>query len=214
MALLEARLRELKALHTLKLTEDQGEADSFRQDIEATEAELAQARAELDELLIKSPTSGTLIIPHANDLPGSFVRKGKILAIVDNAMDPHARVVVTQTEIGLIRQRTRSVEVRIADRLGEVIPATIRREVPAASGELPSKALGTRGGGTIPVDPNDESGTRALTSLFQFELELDKAVATDHFGQRVYVRFDHGSEPLARQWQRSLQQLFMRQFGV
>ena len=214
VAVLEARLRELEAQHTLKATEDRAEADSLRQDIEAIETELVQARAELDELLIKSPASGRLIIPHADDLLGSFVRKGQLLAVVDNAIGTHARVVVTQTEIGLIRQHTRNVEVRIADNLGKVITATIKREVPAASGELPSKALGTRGGGTIPVDPNDESGTRALASLFQFELALDKTAASDHFGQRVYVRFDHGSEPLARQWQRSLQQLFMRQFGV
>ena len=214
VALLEARLRELEAQHTLKATEDRSEADSLRQDIEAVEAELAQARTELDDLLIKSPSSGTLIVPRADDLPGSFVRKGQILAIVDNDMDARARVVVTQNEIGLIRQRTRDVEVRIVDNPGEVITASIRQEVPAASGELPSKALGTRGGGTIPVDPNDESGTRALTSMFQFELALDKVSATDHFGQRVYVRFNHGNEPLARQWQRSLQQLFMRKFGV
>jgi putative peptide zinc metalloprotease protein len=214
VALLEARLRELEAQHTLKATEDRSEADSLRQDIEAVEAELAQARTELDDLLIKSTSSGTLIVPRADDLPGSFVHKGQILAIVDNDMDARARVVVTQNEIGLIRQRTRDVEVRIVDNPGEVITASIRQEVPAASGELPSKALGTRGGGTIPVDPNDESGTRALTSMFQFELALDKVSATDHFGQRVYVRFNHGSEPLALQWQRSLQQLFMRKFGV
>lgn len=214
VAVLEAQLRELEALHTLKATEDQAEADSLRQDILATTAQLDQARAELDALIIRSPASGRLIIPHAEDLPGSYVPKGTVLGYVDNALDTRARVVVTQTEIGLIRQHTRSVEVRIAGNPGQVFPATIKRELPAASGELPSKALGTLGGGSIPVDPSDESGTRALSSLFQFELQLDRAAAANHFGQRVQVRFDHGSEPLARQWQRSLQQLFLSSFGV
>ena len=214
VALLMARLQELQALHTLNATEDRTEADSLKQDIEAARAELAQARAELDDLLIRSPVSGKLIIPRADDLPGAFVTKGKILAYVDNGMDTRARVVVSQTEIGLIRQRTRTVEVRLADLPDRVIPATILHEVPAATGRLPSKALGTRGGGNIPINPNDESGMQALTTVFQFELELDQAAPNDHFGQRVHVRFDHGREPLARQWQRSLQQLFMREFGV
>jgi len=33
-------------------------------------------------------------------------------------------------------------------------------------------------------------------------------------GARTYVRFDHGGQPLAKQWYRSLRQLFLRQFNV
>jgi putative peptide zinc metalloprotease protein len=35
-----------------------------------------------------------------------------------------------------------------------------------------------------------------------------------HIGSRVYVRFDHGSEPLAQQWYRSLRQVFLKQLNV
>jgi putative peptide zinc metalloprotease protein len=60
----------------------------------------------------------------------------------------------------------------------------------------------------------DEDGLKSIDNVFQFELKLADATQVDHFGQRVHVRFDHGAEPLAAQWGRSLRQLFMREFGV
>jgi putative peptide zinc metalloprotease protein len=46
------------------------------------------------------------------------------------------------------------------------------------------------------------------------ELERPPGLPADFPGQRVEVRFDHGSEPLAVQWYRSLRQLFLARFGV
>jgi putative peptide zinc metalloprotease protein len=211
---LEARMEELRAQHTLAMMEDRVEAQSIRQDMQAIAEELEEARQQLGELVLRSPSSGQLVVPGSSDLDGRFVRRGDTLAYVINDAATRARVIVTQADIGLVRQHTDSVELRMAGEPGRTIAATVHSEVPAASDELPSKALGTRGGGMIPVDPADESGTRALATLFQFELELQENLPAQLYGQRVYVRFDHGAEPLGIQWQRSLRQLFMREFGV
>jgi putative peptide zinc metalloprotease protein len=53
-----------------------------------------------------------------------------------------------------------------------------------------------------------------LESLFQLDLSLPEEVKDPHIGGRVYVRFEHGSMPLAMQWYRSLRQLFLRKFYV
>ncbi len=211
---LEARLQELRAQHNLAMMEDRVEAQSIRQDMQAIAEELEEAREQLGELVLRSPSYGQLVVPGSSDLEGRFVRRGDTLAYVINDAASRARVIVTQADIGLVRKHTDSVELRMAGEPGRTIAATVHSEVPAASDELPSKALGTRGGGMIPVDPADDSGTRALATLFQFELELQEDLPTQLYGQRVYVRFDHGAEPLGIQWQRSLRQLFMREFGV
>jgi putative peptide zinc metalloprotease protein len=211
---LDARLRELRAQHTLAMMEDRVEAQSIKQDMQAVAKELYEARQQVDELVLRSPSDGQLVVPGSSDLEGRFVRRGDTLAYVINDAATRARVIVTQADIGLVRQQTDSVEIRMAGQPGRAIAARVHSEVPAASDELPSKALGTRGGGMIPVDPADESGTRALATLFQFELELQDDLPAQLYGQRVYVRFDHGAEPLGIQWQRSLRQLFMREFGV
>ena len=214
VSVLNARLQEVRAEHTLAMLEDPVEAMSIMQDMQAVAEELDEARRHLEELVLRSPADGELVIPMAVDLEGRFVRRGETLAYVINDAASHARAVVTQADIGLVRQRTEGVQIRMAGRPGQAIAARVHSEVPAASDELPSKALGTSGGGLIPVDPADESGTRALTSLFQFELELQQDLPAQLYGQRVYVRFDHGGEPLGIQWQRALRQLFMRDFGV
>jgi putative peptide zinc metalloprotease protein len=91
--------------------------------------------------------------------------------------------------------------------------AVVKREVPAATDELPSMALSTAGGGRIATDPQAE-GQRAFQTMFQFDLEILDDVSGDRIGQRVFVRFDHGWEPLAYRWYRTARRLFLRKFSV
>ncbi|MDH3210400.1 MAG: hypothetical protein OEL91_08480, partial [Burkholderiaceae bacterium] len=85
-------------------------------------------------------------------------------------------------------------------------------QTPAALRELPSAALGDRAGGTIVTDPTDPEGLRTLEPLFTFDLIVPQR-ALDRIGGRAWARFDHGSSPLAQQWLRRLQQLFIGQLG-
>ena len=80
-----------------------------------------------------------------------------------------ARVVVPQADVDLVRQRTRNVQVRLTERISEMVPALIKREVPAATDQLPSMALGSEGGGEIAIDPRDGQGVKAFQKIFQFD---------------------------------------------
>ncbi len=124
-----------------------------------------------------------------------------------------ARVVVPQADAALVRERTLAVEVRLASRIGQAWPARILRQVPAASDRLPSPALGTKGGGRLAVDPSDSEGLRTLETVFQLDLSLPPEAA-GQIGERTYVRFDHGAEPLGLRAVRALRRLFLRQIGV
>jgi putative peptide zinc metalloprotease protein len=83
---------------------------------------------------------------------------------------------------------------------------------PAATGQLPTAALGDRAGGPVITDPSDKDGLRTLEPVFLFDLKLDGRTL-ERVGGRVWVRFDHGSRPLVMQWHRRLQQLFLKQFN-
>ncbi len=214
VAVKEARLQELRAQYNQERIRDPLEAESLKQDMTAVQKELEVAQQQFQQLTLRSPGNGTLIIPYVDDLVGRFVKRGETVAYVSSTAAVRARAVVAQDDFGLVRRNTKKVELRMAGSLGDVFPAVISREVPAASDTLPSKALGTGGGGKLAVDPTDESGMRTLESLFQVELELADDFPARYYGQRVYVRFDHGAEPLAQQWTRSLKQLFMQEFGV
>jgi putative peptide zinc metalloprotease protein len=144
------------------------------------------------------------------DLPGRYVREGQQLGYV---LPPGSRIVratISQDDIDLIRNRLRRTTVKLAERLDETRPARIVREVPAGRDDLPSKALGGSGGGTLPVDPRDPGGTKTLERIFQVDIELPPDVASAAaFGSRAYVRFDHRWEPIGQQIWRRLRQLVL-----
>ena len=88
------------------------------------------------------------------------------------------------------------------------------REVPAATDKLPSRTLSQAGGGDIPIDPRDNMGVKAFVKIFLFDVELPVYSDTVNVGGRVYVRFDHGGEPLFWRWYREIRKLFLRRFNV
>ena len=53
-----------------------------------------------------------------------------------------------------------------------------------------------------------------LEKVFQFELLLPPQFRLHTIGSRVYVRFDHGHEPLAHRWYRALRRGFLSHLAV
>lgn len=211
---LEARLRELEARYEEQRTADRVKAGVIREEIRYVQEDLDRARERASELIIRSGTNGTFVLPTARDLPGRFVRKGDLMGHVVELQTITVRAVVPQASIDLVLGQTRGVEVRLAERLAEVIPAALRRVVPGASERLPATALGSEGGGQIPTAPGDRQGVLALQKMFQVDLELPSHARLVNVGGRAYVRFDHGWAPLGVQWYRQVRQLFLSRFNV
>lgn len=186
----------------------------LRKEIQRVEADLSQAREQQQKLLIRSPAKGNFVLVDERNLPNRFARKGELLGYIVSGRRPTIRTVVRQNDIALVRKRTKSVEIRLAENSEKSFQAIIKRIVPSAFISLPSPALGTEGGGDIPVDPTDPQGVRALDTIFQIDLSLPVEISNPHIGGRVYVKFNLGSKPLAFQWYRSLRQLLLRKFYV
>jgi len=104
--------------------------------------------------------------------------------------------------------------VRLASRLSAPVAGEILRIVPAASERLPSAALGTIGGGPLPVDPEDRDGLQTLEPVFQLDVRIPNGLASHRIGERAYVRFEHGAEPLGIRAWGALRRLLLRRLGV
>lgn len=213
LQIMEARLRELTTrLSTLRIGREQVKADMLEDEIKLLQAELDRTREQADSLLIRSPAAGIFLLEQPGDMPGRFVSQGDRLGYVADLEHPTVRVAIAQADIGVVRTSTKTVSVRLAERIDVPIPASIDHQIPAAVDRLPSPVLGPLGGGPFAVDPQDPDGVRTTESVFEVELTLP--VAVSRLGERVYVRFDHGSEPLAWQWYRRIRQLFLKRFNV
>ncbi len=212
--LLQAQLNELQARYVRVEYADRARADLIRQEIDSLQADYRRAGEQLQALTVTSPTDGLFIVPDSDDLAGRFFRRGDLIGYVLKPEDVTVRAVVDQDQIGLVREGDQRVEVMLADWESEPQPALVVRATPAASGRLPTPALSTAGGGRIAVDPMDPSGRKVLEKIFQFELVVPGLQNVERIGNRVYVRFGHGSEPLAFQWYRGIRQLFLSYYGV
>ena len=211
---LKAQLSELKARHDAEVLQDLAQAQITGEEIEHIKGMLAHAEERRRELAVRSPTAGVFVLSDAPDMPGRFVHRGQVLGYVMDYSSTTARVVVPQEDADLMRVRLKSVEVRLADRMGHVIPALIRRKVPAASNQLPSPALSIAGGGRIATRPDAQQPNTAMEKFFQFDLELETKLPVNFIGERVYVRLLRDPEPLAVQWYRRGRQLFLSKFNV
>ncbi|MDE3017521.1 MAG: HlyD family secretion protein, partial [Nitrospirota bacterium] len=214
VVVLEARLREMEARHREQVPQDLVKAQIIEEERRYVEEQLQRARTKAADLLVRSRTDGTFVVPQAEDLPGRFVHKGEVLGYVVDLATITVRAVVSQDDINLIQQRTQRVDVRLAERLARPISADLQRLVPAASEQLPSPALGSEGGGLVPLDPSDTKGQKAAHTMFQVDLRLPTDVPVLNVGGRVYIRFDHGWAPFGVQWVRTLRQLFLARFNA
>jgi len=213
--LLEANKKELESQLMAARTVDRVQTEVIREALVAAEAALQVAREKTRELTILSPRDGTFVIPQAQDLPGRFIRKGQLLAYVVQPTDPVTlRVVVSQDEIGLVREEVREVDVLPAAWGADSVRAEVLREVPGGTTRLPTAALGIAGGGRFAVDPRDREGRATMERVFELEVALPEEVEADFLGRRMYVRFDHGWQPVGVQMYTALRQLFLRRFGV
>ncbi len=193
---------------------DRVQADILEAQVRHIGRRLAVIAQRQRDLVVRSSASGHLLFPQASDVIGRYLKRGDLIGYVVGSEATVLRVVVPQSRIDLVRSRTIAIEARFAEDLGRIRRAKILRETPAARVTVPSAALTTEGGGDVILDPKDPQKLKALQGLFVLDLQLNGGEPAYLVGGRVYVRFDHGAEPLIFRAAREFRQVFLSTFGV
>ena len=209
-----AKVAEVRARFDAAWGSNPALAAQLEEQIAREEAAAERLRDQFSRLNLRAEAAGTLLLDRPDDLPGRYLRRGEIVGYVVGEHAPLVRVVVTQDDVDQVRFAKQEVEVKLIGDLATTWPARILREVPAAGKELPSPALGQRGGGDIVLDPGDKAGTTTLQSLFEFELALPAGVPGEFLGSRVLARFEHSPTPIGVRGWRQVRRLFLSQFHV
>jgi len=188
--------------------------------IETLERKLTVMDERLAMLQVKAPFEGVWVAPEIEFMQGAYVRRGDQIGVVATVDDLIIRVTADQhlgpriePELGTGGE----VEIRVKGRPDLRFTGRITRVSPAGQERLPSAALGLFAGGSIGTDASDTSGTRAAESFF--EVRIDPNVTAEQVeqlftGQRVVVRFEMPSRPLAAQGWRALAQVLQRRFQI
>ena len=216
--ILKAQLQDLNAQHKASWANDRVQTIIIKEQILSLQESIKKTNTEIESLVIRSPESGKIIIPNANDLNGQYFKKGDFIAYIVPSPSITGRVVIQQKDMALL-DNINQIDVMLSGDMSTTIPASITQIVPKIQYRLPSAALGTNGGGNLSTDPLDKTGLKSLEKIQQIEITLNTSDnfnidTTQFIGKRIFVRFDHGTSPLVQQWYKSLQQLFLRRFSV
>ncbi len=207
-----ARLEAMEASYQLALSKSSSETGPLRDDIERIKDEVARFESRIKLLTVRADAAGVIALERASDLPGVYIAKGALIGYVIEPGKTVIRAVLTQGDVGLVKDKITNVEVRLAEQGLVVKTASIINQTPASTRELPSAALSEKGGGSFVTDPTDEQGLLLQLPVFVLDVELDQEPLR-RIGGRAWVRFDHGSQPLAIQWVRGLRQVFLKHLG-
>src|SRR5690606_31112749 len=166
--------------------------------------------------LFRSPRAGVWVAPHHEEWQGGWVDRGAALGEVINRDAFRFSAVVSQAEAAaLFSHGIRGTQVRLKGEAGRVIHASIDRIVPGQQDELPSAALGWRGGGEVAVQSGDPTGLRSAEPFFQVVANLDAApgvfMAHHRSGE---IRFELPNQPLLSQWWRRVRQLVQQRYRI
>ncbi len=194
------------------LSQDITRADTIGKQIEKISAELTRVNEQISALEIRSQVQGKLVMPHQEDLLGTFVKQGELLAYVLNSNIIKVRAAIPEPAAALVRDHLSGVQVRLADHPDQVMIANMSNDTPAVTRTLPSAAMGDHGGGQYATDPTDKEGLTTVEPLVLIDLNLPDT-SLERVGARASVRFDHGYASIAEQFYRHFRQLFLRYFN-
>ena len=210
----QARLTEIEARLVSAQARTPYEAELLQHQRELAKDELRDIERQYDNLVLRSPAAGTFIVPHLADLAENFVKRGQMVAYVMTERQPPIRTTVPEREIEYVRDRTTAVSIRFDDSLWRPIgSARIERQFPQSTRLLPSAALSSVNGGPFAPDPGAKEKETSLESFFEIDVTTPE-LAIDRWGQRVWVRFDHGASPALARIYRAGRQLFLGRFHV
>lgn len=211
--ILKAKVDELRSEYRAERTKDLVAASIVKESLKIAESELKFVLDKIDSMSIKSFKAGVVLFPDADDLEGRFVRQGELLGYILNDQPPTIRIAISQDNIGQLQNNIENIKVKIISELDKEYEAKIIRSSPEATHRLPSAALSARSGGKFISKPGQDDARLSLEKVFLVDLSFEATHAVP-LGARVYVRINHGGEPLALQWYRQVRQVFLRQFNV
>ena len=211
----EAKLGEIEARLFAAEAASPFDAQVLRKQRDVARGELDDLTRQQNDLTVLSPTDGVFVVPHAGDLIDAFAKRGQPLGYVMAARAPVIHAVAPQDEIEFIRERTHAVAVRYDEApWTRVDSVAVGRQTPKSTKKLPSPALSAANGGPFALDTSAKEEGTMLEPVFELEIVATSDLPVERWGQRVWVRFDHGSSPLGERLYRAARQLFLDRFRV
>jgi putative peptide zinc metalloprotease protein len=206
-----AELAEMRARFQALPIEAANDRDIVREQARKIAEQGRDLRERAARLTLLAGAAGTLLVGPDQDLQGRYIRQGDLLGYVVAAGAQRVQVLLAEDQVDLVQVRRGPVTLRLVDTPDTSWQARDLRIAPSPTHALPHPALADMGGGPVAMDPANPE--RSLQPWYRADLTFDAPRALPP-GLRVYVRFDHGSEPLGYRLWRFVRRQFLSRFDV
>jgi len=177
---------------------------------------LGEAEARRRELTVVAPIDGQLIAPTINEMTGRHLREGQEGAVVADMSQLEVVTLVEQRDsaqvLNYVNRDGFKTEVRPAGRIYKVLNGTGIQDR-GATMYAPHPGVTEATGETIALDRTDPQGRKLAGPQFELRVKLspNDMDSIQTAGQKAYVRFKLGNQPLLEQWARRFWQLIQRE---
>jgi putative peptide zinc metalloprotease protein len=211
-----AELRSLQVKQRIAQMEEIAAVQILAEQIDALQEKIARVEFELSSLFLKPTLSGTWVSPDIAKTKGTYLHRGEQIGVVADLYEVRIRATAGQELAALlVEQACEQLEIRVKGRPDVLLTGKIETIFPAGLEVLPSEALGYAVGGSMSTVSQDPSGKKAAEKFFEIRIRPNPESSIHLLsGQRVIVRIQMPSKPLAAQWWRSARQLFQRRFHI
>lgn len=198
LAVAEAERRAAEIELEIAQARDAAQASIARGRVAAAVEKAAEAKREVDALVVRAPSDGDLTLEAIAEEPGRALGAGARIATIESGARIATLVLDQHSFARLQGGEGASIELRSHAAPSVALHGTIRSIAPAGSDQLASAALSVMGGGTIPVSPVDG---RAEHRYFEVKVRMAESDAELlPRGARVEARLPGERESLARRW--------------
>lgn len=215
---LQAQLDRAEQAQFTHLGMDGSKAGQAGDEVTQLQSQMHRLTQQIESLEVRAQHAGRLSWPQPHDLPGRYLPRGTLIGHILDGQSQTVRMAVGQDQASRLRDKTRTVSVRLSDPRGDAQAGQLIRDSIGATRELPSAALSDAMGGDTATDPTDEQHRRTLRPVVLMDVKLADRRRTEEpvpvpsdpnsqtrLGERAWVRLDHGWAPLIWQWARSAQ---------
>ncbi|WP_108258389.1 site-2 protease family protein [Mangrovicoccus ximenensis] len=213
IAVLRSQAAELGALLRATL-DDPVSTRGFRAELAHVEARLARAEERAGSLVLRAGEGGIFLAHDTGALVGRFIGRGQSPGFVSTLDASLIEAALPAVEFDILRSRLSRAEARPAWDLAQVSDAEVLLIEPGTTRQLHSAALAVPGGGRFSLSPAGQEDLTVLEDIFHVRLATPPEWRPQRIGDRVFLRFDLGREPLGLQAFRQLRRVFMKRFDV
>lgn len=211
----QARAAEIESRLLRAMHEDAVDLKPLLESKAASETRLNKLRADVENLTLRARHDGVWVAPGIDEYVGRWIQRGSPLGLLINPSAFEFVATVPQEDADQIFKRQAPAEVRLANAAGTILHVAKWSVIPGEQRVLPSPALGLRGGGDVPVEMNDERGSKTAEPYFKVVGTLAMDSGAPLFdGTSGKMRFELGSEPLLSGWLRRLWQLLQTRYQL